>query len=57
MLNAKMRAEMDQVMVAMKELYPASMRGLYLEYVKEGFDEHQALELIKTHILAWAGVK
>ena len=45
------RAELDQMMMEMKEVWPAMFWGLYKGYQEQGFTEPQSFELVKTHIL------
>ena len=52
MLDDKTRAELDQAVAALIELYPPTWRGLYLGCVSEGFTPDEALALVKTHILS-----
>jgi hypothetical protein len=52
MIDAKKRAELDQSLALMLEFYPIQWRQMYLRLVEEGFNETQALELVKTYIKA-----
>jgi len=55
MIDAKKRAELDQGMALMLDYFPAQWRQLYLRLMEEGFQELQALELVKTYIKASCG--
>lgn len=57
MLNDVTRAEMDQAMAMMNEMFPGMIKGLFDGYKKEGFTEEQAFELVKTHILGLVRLK
>lgn len=52
MLDDKKRAELDQNLAAMLEYFPVQWRQLYLRLIEEGFEEPQALDLLKTYIKA-----
>lgn len=52
MLDDKKRAELDQAIQAVSEFLPPMWRRLYVELVAAKFTELQALELVKTYIMA-----
>lgn len=52
MLDAKQRAEIDQAMAAMVEMFPPLWRRLYEGCKAEGFSEVDSLSLLKTYILS-----
>jgi hypothetical protein len=54
MLDDVKRAELDQSMAMLKEIYPGLMWTMFTEYKERGFTEDQAFELVKTHILGLA---
>ena len=55
MLDAKKRAALDQGLALMLDFFPVQWRQLYLRLIEEGFQEPQALELVKTYIKASCG--
>ena len=55
MLDEAKRAEIDQMMTEVNEVYPAMMWGLYKGYQEQGFSELQSFELVNTHILELRG--
>ncbi len=52
MLDAKTRAELDQVRATMVELFPPMWKSLCDALLEEKFDELQAMELLKTYIMS-----
>ena len=50
MINEKLRAEIDQAISFMIEVYPVQWRQLYLKLIEEGFTKVEALDLVKTFI-------
>ena len=52
MLDAKVRAEIDQSFEMMVEIFPPLWRGLFEGCREKGFTEEQAMELVKTYILS-----
>ena len=55
MIDDKKRAELDQGLALMLDFFPVQWRQLYLRLIEEGFQETQALELVKTYIKASCG--
>jgi len=49
-VDPKEQAELDQSMQALTEFIPQVCRGIYLNCVKEGFTEAQALTLAGDYI-------
>ena len=52
MLDDGKRAEFDQTIALLAEIYPNQWRRMYLGLVKEGFTESEAMELLKSYITA-----
>jgi len=52
MIDDKMRADFDQGIAAMMELWPPMWRQLFDRLKEEGFTEQQAMDLLKTYILS-----
>lgn len=55
MIDDKKRAELDQSLSLMLDFLPVQWRQLYLRLIAEGFQETQALELVKIYIKAICG--
>lgn len=55
MLDDKKRLELDQSIAFFVDFVPTTWRRLYVRLVEEGFTEQQALELVKTYIMANCG--
>ena len=52
MLDAKLRAEIDQSFEMMVEMLPPLWRGLFEGCKAKGFTDDQAMELVKIYILS-----
>ena len=52
MLDAKLRAALDQGMMEMIEMWPPMWKAFYEKCKEEGFTEPQAFDLVKTFILS-----
>ena len=50
MLDAELRAQLDQACAALSEVQPVLWWGLYAGMISQGFTNEQALELLKTFI-------
>jgi hypothetical protein len=55
MLDAKQRAEFDQSVAQFAELFPAVCWQAFERLKVEGFSEVQAMEIVKTYVLATFG--
>jgi len=51
MLDGSKRAQLDQDMAAIIDVFPPLWRGLFVQLCKEGFTESQAMELVKAYII------
>ena len=52
MISDKQRAEIDQSLALMQEIFPVQWWGLYSGLLKQGFEPHTALSLVQTYISA-----
>lgn len=55
MLTPQQAADAEQAMSMVRDLFPAHWRGLYRGMLEQGFDESQALELLKVYVIASCG--
>jgi hypothetical protein len=51
-LDPRESAKMDQALAAVTEIFPPLWHGLYVRLIRQGFNETQALELVKAYIAA-----
>jgi hypothetical protein len=52
MLDPKKQHEIEQAFAALVEHYPALWRSIYIKCTEEGFSPIEAMDLVKTYILA-----
>lgn len=52
MIDPAKRAELEQNLAMASEVYPCLWYSLYRSLIKEGFESNEALDLVKTYILA-----
>jgi hypothetical protein len=52
MLNDKQRSKLEQSIATLTETFPRVWMQMFLGCVREGFTAPQALDLVKTYILA-----
>lgn len=52
--EAQKQRQRDEALSIITDHYPSHWRGLYVKCIEEGFDNFQALSLVKTYILMGA---
>lgn len=57
MLDPIKQQQIEQSVAAMVEMWPPVWKGLYDRCIKQGFNEAQAMELVKAFIVGQAAGK